>query len=130
MIRMRHDGNGGIIEQEHVDWAYGTLSFRTGGEERMRIAANGNIGISTMLYVKLHVKHGSVIFEGDPSVVGGPFVMGPGNRMVWDERKRAFRVGGITGSQWDDVNVGDYSTVSGGYNNTASGGWSVGRWRQ
>ena len=80
----------------------------------------GNIGIGTMLYVKLHVKHGSVIFEGDPSVVGGPFVMGPGNRMVWDERKRAFRVGGITGSQWDDVNVGDYSTVSGGVSYTAN----------
>ena len=45
---------------------------------------------------------------------------GAGTRLKWYPGKAAFRVGGVTGSQWNDGNVGDYS-VAMGSNTTASG---------
>lgn len=44
---------------------------------------------------------------------------GAGTRMVWNPRKAAFRAGGVSGTQWDDANIGSGSVAfSGG---TASG---------
>lgn len=45
-------------------------------------------------------------------------------RMFYDKSKGAFRAGDVTGTQWDDVNVGNNSTAF-GYNTTASGGFST-----
>lgn len=46
---------------------------------------------------------------------------GEGVRMVWNPGKAAFRAGGIIfGTQWNNVNIGDYSTAL-GLNTTASG---------
>lgn len=58
--------------------------------------------------------------------------------MLWYPRKSAFRVGGVTSTQWDNTNIGDYSFGSGrdviasgnystamGYNTTASGARST-----
>ena len=45
--------------------------------------------------------------------------LGAGTRMMWYPRKGAFRVGGVDGTQWNDVNIRDYS-VAMGYNTTAS----------
>jgi trimeric autotransporter adhesin len=49
---------------------------------------------------------------------------GAGARLMWHPRKAAFRVGRVTGSQWDDANIGN-SSVATGYNTTASGGFST-----
>lgn len=48
------------------------------------------------------------------------FAEGPGIRMMWYPKKRAFRVGQVDGTQWDDSNTGSYS-VAMGRNTTASG---------
>ncbi len=49
---------------------------------------------------------------------------GEGVRMVWNPGKAAFRAGGIIfGTQWNNVNIGDYSTAF-GLNTTASGAGS------
>jgi len=40
--------------------------------------------------------------------------------MMWYPNKGAFRAGYVDGTQWDDGSIGDYSTVGGGRNNTAS----------
>lgn len=45
---------------------------------------------------------------------------GAGIRMVWNPRKAAFRAGQVSGTQWDDVNIGRGSTAFGS-NTTASG---------
>ena len=45
---------------------------------------------------------------------------GAGVRMMWYPNKAAFRAGEVGGTQWDDANIGNNSTVSGGLNNTAS----------
>jgi hypothetical protein len=63
-------------------------------------------------------------------VAGGTYGRGTipaidaGVRMMWYPAKVAFRAGHVTGSEWDDANIGDYSTAL-GLNTTASGNWST-----
>ncbi|WP_181248476.1 tail fiber domain-containing protein [Flavobacterium magnum] len=45
---------------------------------------------------------------------------GAGSRMLFNPRKSAFRSGRVTGTQWNNTNVGDMSFAS-GWNTTASG---------
>jgi trimeric autotransporter adhesin len=45
---------------------------------------------------------------------------GAGARLMWYPRRAAFRAGGVHGAQWNDANVGNYSTAT-GFNTTASG---------
>jgi hypothetical protein len=49
---------------------------------------------------------------------------GAGKRLMWYPVKAAFRAGYVDGTQWDDGNVGIYSTAM-GYNTTASGFYST-----
>ena len=68
------------------------------------------------------------------SSTGAVAPSGIGTRMVWNPRKVAFRAGFVSGSQWDDVNIGLCSSAFGqsciasgqnsfvaGFANTASG---------
>ncbi len=54
---------------------------------------------------------------GSGAAIGSP---GAGTRMFFNPRKAAFRVGEVSGTEWDNANVGDYSFAS-GLNTTASG---------
>ncbi|MFA6232963.1 MAG: tail fiber domain-containing protein [Bacteroidota bacterium] len=47
-----------------------------------------------------------------------------GSRMHWYPRKSAFRAGGVSSTQWDDVVVGSYSTAF-GYDTRASGLYAI-----
>ena len=49
---------------------------------------------------------------------------GAGTRMVWNPRKGAFRAGNVAGTEWDDSNLGIYSTAFGA-GTTASGIYST-----
>lgn len=51
-------------------------------------------------------------YDGDASGTGIP-AEGAGTRMMWYPRKGAFRAGGISGTQWDAANIGDYSVAIG-----------------
>jgi trimeric autotransporter adhesin len=48
---------------------------------------------------------------------------GAGTRMVWNPRKGAFRAGNVFGIEWDDANMGSFSTAF-GENTRASGPYS------
>jgi len=56
---------------------------------------------------------------------------GTETKMFFDDSKGAFRVGYVDGTNWDEVNIGFYSTATGynttatGYNTTASGNYST-----
>ncbi|MEZ4839368.1 MAG: hypothetical protein R2782_09470, partial [Flavobacterium sp.] len=70
---------------------------------------------------------GAVLIDGTDGLVstgslgsGVTVPSGSGSRMVWNPRKVAFRAGRVSGTQWDDVNVGFFSTAF-GFNTTASG---------
>jgi hypothetical protein len=49
---------------------------------------------------------------------------GMGIRLMWYPRKAAFRVGEVSGTQWDDANIGEFSMAM-GYNTNASGQYST-----
>jgi hypothetical protein len=51
-------------------------------------------------------------WDGDIPGTGVP-AEGSGTRMMWYPRKAAFRAGGISGTQWDAANIGDYSVAIG-----------------
>ncbi len=45
---------------------------------------------------------------------------GAGTRLLWHPRKAAFRAGRVSSTEWDDANIGNYSTAL-GYKTIASG---------
>ncbi len=47
------------------------------------------------------------------ATAGTSIVEGAGTRLLWHPRKAAFRVGYVSSSQWDDSNIGIYSTALG-----------------
>jgi hypothetical protein len=49
---------------------------------------------------------------------------GAGERMMWHPYRASFRAGGVSGSQWDEGNIGFYS-VAFGQNTHAEGNWSI-----
>jgi hypothetical protein len=63
-------------------------------------------------------------------VAGGTFnsgalgATGAGTRMLWYPRKAAFRAGEVSGTQWDDADIGTYS-VAMGQNTRATGTMSL-----
>lgn len=99
--------------------------------ERGNIYNNGNlsttkvgIGIASPL-AKLHVDDGDFLITSEINNAGAAVpVNGAGDRLMWVADKAAFRVGGVSGNQWDIENVGGYSFAA-GYDNVAKGDKSV-----
>ena len=58
------------------------------------------------------------------SYSGGLPAEGSGTRLIWYPEKAAFRAGYINGTQWDDANIGYFSTAA-GYNVRASGDYAT-----
>jgi hypothetical protein len=84
--------------------------------------ATGNVGIGTTApLAKLSVINGAILASG---VTGETPTSGTGTRMMWIPAKSAFRAGYVNGTQWDDANVGIYSTAM-GYGTIASGEYST-----
>ncbi len=101
------------------------LNFETNNSVKMTILANGNVGIGeTSPAAKLHVNGGSMLVQGTFGGGNGITVTGAGTRMFFDTNKAAFRAGDVTGTQWNDTNVGAYSVAMGG-DTTASGMYST-----
>lgn len=102
--------------------ATGKLHLTIQDIPKLTVNASGNIGIGTTDPLSLlHVSNGPVLFDGTTGAVP---VTGAGIRMMWVPAKKAFRAGEVTGTQWDDANIGPWSFAS-GYNNQASGFMSV-----
>ncbi len=88
----------------------------------MTVLYNGNIGIGTTTPAALlQAKNGAVLFDGN---FGSTPVSGVGTRMMWVPAKAAFRAGNVSGTQWDDANIGQNSFASGSMV-TASGNYST-----
>jgi hypothetical protein len=93
--------------------------------ERMRISNGGNIGINTTTPGELlFVSGGNLVATGTFGSSPAIAESGAGTRMMWYPQKAAFRTGGVSGTQWDDANIGNYSTAT-GLSTTASGSEST-----
>jgi hypothetical protein len=90
----------------------------------MIVLKNGKTGIGTNSpKARLHVADSSVVFSATgfvPDNQGTPPVSGSGRRMMWYPDKAAFRVGFVSGVQWDKDYIGDFSFAA-GHNSRASG---------
>ena len=84
---------------------------------------DGGVGIGTRYTsAKLQVQDGAVMFNG--TIGATPLSSGAGTRLMWIPAKAAFRAGVVYGLQWNDENIGNYSTAF-GVNTTASGQYST-----
>jgi hypothetical protein len=68
---------------------------------------------------KLHT-NGGILSTG---TIGSTPLSGAGTRLMWIPEKKAFRLGTVTGVQWDNSNIGDYSAAL-GLDVSASGTYS------
>lgn len=69
------------------------------------------------------INGGTLLVQGTHGGGVGNTVTGAGTRMFFDVNKSAFRTGAVTGTQWNDANVGNYS-FAGGLDSTASGSYA------
>ncbi len=89
-------------------------------------AQNVGVGITTPK-ARLHVADSSVLFSGPsplPALAGLTPVIGAGTRMMWFPTKASIRAGGVSGVEWNENNIGQYSTAF-GRNTIASGQYST-----
>lgn len=93
----------------------------------MTVLKNGDVGIGISTPdAKLHVEpDDGVLFTGTVGFGPGPIPTdGAGTRLMWYPHKAAFRTGHVSGTAWDDINIGRYS-VAMGNDPIASGTWSI-----
>lgn len=98
------------------------------------VLANGNTGLGTTSpQARLHVSDSAVLFSGpdlQTTTNYYPPASGSGTRLMWYPERAAFRVGSVTGAQWDKGNTGLFSfaagsnTIANGFNATSFGGGS------
>jgi hypothetical protein len=91
----------------------------------------GNIGIgnpvpdaSALLHINLSGSAKGLVASGTYVAASSMPDYGAGNRLMFYPCRGAFRVGGVSGTQWDNANVGIYSTAI-GYDTRASGQYAT-----
>jgi hypothetical protein len=98
----------------------GTIAAPTNGAI---IQGSVGIGISSPSTL-LHIAEGNILATGTFGSSTSLEVSGIGTRLFFYPRKAAFRAGYVTGTNWDDANIGNYSLAM-GYNPIASGNQSM-----
>jgi len=139
---LQTDGSGNLIwEMSHGDFSNGGdtcsadrslgntdafgLDLLTNNTSRIHIGIGGKIGIGeTSPTASLHIAGNDGILSEGTYNSGLVQSIGAGTRMHFYSRKAAFRSGTVTGTDWDDSEIGNYS-VAFGYDTRATQNYSV-----
>ncbi len=99
---------------------------RTRNIERFRVKASGKVGIGNVNPIAdLHLfGTGGVLSTGTIGSGDTSQTYIPGTKLMWYPRRGAFRAGQVSGQQWADSLIGNYSFAV-GYNTIASGLYST-----
>ncbi|MDQ7779652.1 MAG: hypothetical protein RDV41_08070, partial [Planctomycetota bacterium] len=128
-------GGGGPYVLKAGDTMTGTLTFSgtatditSGTDEHIAFMPNGTglvgIGTTTPEFLLSLDVDGGILAKGTFASGAVLATTGAGTRLIWSPRRASFRAGYVAGAQWNNANVGDYSTAT-GFNTTASGDFSV-----
>ncbi|MCD4756607.1 tail fiber domain-containing protein [bacterium] len=120
----------GVSDSVVINEYSSDVDFRVEGDTEANLffvdAGTDNVGINT------NTPRTALEISGDGAILAtGTFGsgwtepdLGAGTRMVWYPQKSAFRVGRVTGTHWNETNIGNYS-VAMGYDTAASGDYST-----
>lgn len=123
----------GTQQMMSVPYALYAASSGTGGSSQWNTNGNdisnnntGHIGIGTTTpEFKLSLDtDGGILAKGTFGSGSSLTTSGAGARMIWYPKKASFRAGKVSAAQWNDINIGLYSTAM-GINTTASGENSI-----
>jgi len=127
------DGDVGTAGQILSSTAIGTdwIAAPSGDSALWTINGNdiyyntGNVGIGTIKPdANLHIEGTEGLLVQGTQSSGTTLNLGAGTRMHFYPKKSAFRAGYASVTQWDDANIGHYSTAT-GFGTTASGPYST-----
>jgi hypothetical protein len=121
----------------HGSAAFGLVTYTNRPTINPQVSGDQSLGIFMGNQDSIDVASANTM-----AVLGGDFIVGSyqlddtttgnqDNRMFFDTSKGAFRAGRADGTQWDDANVGNYSTAMGvntrasGDRSTAIGGYTT-----
>ncbi|HEY8191493.1 MAG TPA: hypothetical protein VIG74_03635, partial [Alphaproteobacteria bacterium] len=119
---LRYNSTNGKFEGYQAgawqDILTGAAAMNAAGADR-EIQFNSNGVLEASPTYKL-MADGDLLLTGTYTGTASVPVSGGGVRMFFDTQKASFRVGRVPGTEWDNGNIGDYSTAM-GYSTTASG---------
>jgi trimeric autotransporter adhesin len=97
------------------------------GSALLTVRGDGRVAVGTATpgeFKLTLVSDGGILAKGDYASGATLATSGSGARLLWYPRKAAFRAGHVGAAEWDDANIGDFSTAT-GRNTTASGDGST-----
>ncbi|AEP10664.1 tail fiber domain-containing protein [Micavibrio aeruginosavorus] len=121
--RMRYNGTSTWEYCNGSTWAaLGSGGSAAGADREIQFNSGGAFGTSSTFKL---MADGDLLLAG-PSTTGiaSVPVSGNGTRMFFDFQTSAFRVGSVSGTQWDNANIGIFS-VAMGFDATASNTFGV-----
>lgn len=109
------NGNTGITATNFIGTINAAdLIFKTNNAERMRITSAGKVGLGTTNpTATLHILGNDGFVEEGTFGSGTTLASGAGTRMMWYPKYAAFRAGYVSGTQWNDAQMGAYSFAVG-----------------
>ena len=110
------DGTAGFYYYDGASWIASSAISSAAGVD---LTTNQNVGGK-----KTFTSNDGLLATSATPSSGVASSLGAGTRMMWYPKSAAFRVGEVTGTQWDDANIGGQSTAM-GYNTKASGYFST-----
>lgn len=90
--------------------------LKTNSSEVMRISTSGSLTVGTPTGGATFTVNGNDGLLATGTLGTGLVALsGAGTKLLWYPVKAAFRVGGVSGTSWDSINLGNYSFTA-GYN--------------